>query len=187
MSFIWIKTFNYLSRVLVLCGDWGSPKRIFVAFSPIFPIFHPFSLQTWCSSLPFGVLDLQDASGHPKCSSWLNLLCQVLPWVFPTPKAAAAGSYLGIPWKFFAFPHISVVVGSSPADGHLPCTSCPLLVFTGIEEVLGVILCFVSCFIFILLFNAFINIILILLWSITTFSLLLFHMAVLILQFKICS
>lgn len=66
-----------------------------------------------------------------------------------------------------------MAVGSSPADGHLPCTSKkPQLVFTGIEEVLGVTVtsCFTSCFIFILLFNAFINIILNLLWKITVFS-----------------
>lgn len=51
--------------------------------------------------------------------------------------------------EFLCFSSHYVFVGSSPADGHPPCISCPQLVFTGIE-VLGFILCFVSCFYFIL-------------------------------------
>lgn len=68
----------------------------------------------------------------------------------PNPESCSIWELLGDSLEFFCFSSHNVVAGSSPADGHFPCTSCPQLVFTGIEEVLGFILGFVSCLIFII-------------------------------------
>lgn len=168
MSFIWIKTLNYLSRVLVLCGDWGSPeKRIFLALSPVFPIFHPFSLQTWCSPLHFGVpLSI--------LVSWSSKMLQAtqnaaLKWICFVRCCLECSQpqkllQLGVIWGFLGIFLLFLTFLWSCAQAQLMgifhALLCPLLVFTGIEEVLRVILlCFVSYFIFILLFNAFVNIV----------------------------